>query len=156
MPVTRRGTKIPKLAIARDAGVKAGVLAGATYPQQSYKDAQTGKMVPDKRAGMPVAVVARGNEYGNGRTPPRPFMQTTIAAHKAEWSKGLVTLLTNGEPLARALATIGQVMMEDIQTTIQSWPADNAEDWAAHKGFNHGLQYTSVLLRSIKFETTGI
>lgn len=156
MPVQRRGTKIPPIDAARKAGVKAGILAGATYPEQTYRDALTGEDVPDKRAGMPVAVIARANNYGNGRTPPRPFMDQTIVANKAAWSKGLVSLIAGGTPLKEALATIGQVMMEDIQTTIQDWPADNSPEWADHKGYNHGLHYTSVLLRSVKFETWGV
>lgn len=158
MTVTRRGTKIPDY--PKSIGVKAGVLAGATYPESEYKDAQTGEMVPDARAGMSVASIARALSYGPVVNPrmkvPRPFMDQTIAAHKAEWTNALVTFLHAGMPLAHALAEVGQVMEEDIKDTIQSWPADNAEDWAAHKGFNHGLEYTFTLLRAVKFEVTGL
>ncbi len=152
MPVRRRGLKMP---VTHSAGVKAGILAGATYPQQSYKDAQTGEMVPDKRAGMPVAVIAAAHNYGTSKVPPRPFMDQTIAAKKKEWSTGVVTLIKGGASVATALVTVGQVMMEDIQNTIQTWPADNSKEWAEHKGFNHGLIYTHVLLRSVKFNVWG-
>jgi hypothetical protein len=152
MSVTRRGLKLPKLDIAQNAGVKAGILADATYPEQEYKDAETGEMVPDKRAGMPVAVIAAAHNYGTSKVPKRPFMTNAIAANKKTWAKGLSTLLVRGTPLEQALATIGQIMQEDIQQSIQDWPADNSAEWAAHKGFDHGLNYTSVMLRSVKFQ----
>lgn len=153
MSVKRRGLKLPPA--PKSAGVKAGILAGTTYPEQSYKDAVTGKMVPDKRAGLPVAMFAAANNYGTSKAPPRPFMDETIAQQKKAWSSGLVKLLQGGAPIAGALATIGQVMAEDITNTIQDWPADNNEKWAAHKGFNHGLIYTHVLVRSVKFNVWG-
>jgi hypothetical protein len=152
MTVKRRGLKMP---VVKSQGVKAGILAGATYPEQSYKDAKTGKMVPDKRAGKPVAMYAAALNYGTSKLPSRPFMGQTIRQQKKAWSSGLVKLLQDGVPLADALATIGQIMQEDIQDTIQSWPADNSEKWAAHKGFNHGLIYTHVLVRSVKFNVMG-
>ena len=132
--------------------VKAGVLEAATYPDEPYTDARTGKQHPDPRAGMHVATIAAALEYGNGQNHPRPFMQQTIAAQRVEWAQKLVKLLMGGMPSAQALMTVGQVMKEDIQQTITDWPADNSPEWAAVKGFSHGLIWTSHLLKSIESE----
>lgn len=129
--------------------VKAGVLSGATYPQQTYTDHRTGKQVRDARGGMPVAAVAQALEYGHGQNHPRPFMQSTYAAQNRKWSRGLVSLIKAGAAADTALRTIGLRMAEDIQQTIRDWPADNSEDWAAVKGFSHGLIQTNVLTNSI-------
>jgi hypothetical protein len=152
MTVTRRGLKLPESLDYQSMGVKAGVLENATYPPLMVRNAKTGKDFPDPRAGMHVATIAASLEYGTSKAPARPFMQTTVAAHRQEWVDGVVTLLTNGMSLSEAFMTIGQVMKEDIQHTINSWPADNKEDWAEVKGFNKGLIWTSHLLKSIESE----
>jgi hypothetical protein len=103
---------------------------------------------------MPVAVIAHALHYGNGQNHPRPFIAQAVASHKKEWAAAVVTLLKAGEPIDKALATVGQVMQEDIEQEISSWPADNSKEWAAHKGFNAGLRYTRTLLHSIKSQVT--
>jgi hypothetical protein len=132
--------------------VKAGILAAATYPHDVIRNAQTGAEKPDPRGGMHVATIAAALEYGNGQNHPRPFMQSTVAQQRDAWTDGIVRLARSGMPFAEALATIGQVMAEDIQTTIADWPADNSEEWAAFKGFSHGLIFTNHLLKSVSFE----
>lgn len=154
MSVSRRGLRMPpQLADQLKPGsVKAGVLAGATYPADTLTDARTGKQVPDPRAGMPVAVIAAALEYGTNQNHPRPFMQNTVMRHGKQWSAALVALLKQGQGAQAALQTVGQVMKEDIQTTVVEWPADNSDAWAAFKGFNHGLIQTGHLSRSIESE----
>ena len=136
----------------KSASIKAGVLEAATYPNEPITDPKTGKSRPDPRAGMHVATIAAALEYGHGQNHPRPFMQQTVADHRNEWAKALVTLLMQGVPTTQALMTVGQVMKEDIRQTITDWPADNSEAWAAVKGFNKGLVWTSHLLNSIEAE----
>jgi len=152
MTVTRRGLKLPESLDYQSMGVKAGVLENATYPPLMVRNAKTGAEFPDPRAGMHVATIAAALEYGTSKAPARPFMQTTVAQHKDEWVDGMVKLLTSGMPLVEALMTIGQVMKEDIQQTINSWPADNSKEWAEVKGFSKGLIWTSHLLKSIESE----
>jgi hypothetical protein len=148
MSVTRRGTSaIPDY---ESLAVKAGILENATYPAQTLKNAATGATMEDPRAGMHVATIAAALEYGGGQNHPRPFMQNTVAREKAAWAEGVVKLVRGGMPVKDALATIGQVMKEDIQETIRDWPADNTEEWAAFKGFNHGLEHTFHLLNSVE------
>lgn len=129
--------------------VKAGVLAGATYPETTYTDQRTGRQVRDARGGMPVAAIAQALEFGHGQNHPRPFMQSTFATNGKGWARGLTTLLKAGAEPLTAMRTIGVRMAEDIQQTIRDWPADNSEDWAAVKAFNHGLVFTGHLTNSI-------
>jgi len=158
MSVTRRGLKMP--AAPDSLSVEAGILANATYPAQKIIDHARGVEVDDARAGMHVATIAAALEYGTGQNHPRPFMQTTVLREKEKWVEGILKLLTRGsgaDPMnlfpvnpKQALATIGQVMKEDIQATINAWPADNSDKWAAFKGFNKGLTFTSHLLNSVE------
>jgi len=149
MTVTRRGLRMPDRDMS-SAVVKAGVLAGATYPADMIRDARTGREYPDPRAGMPVAAIAAALEYGQGQNHPRPFMQQTVAERRKEWTDAAVTLYKAGHSPEQIAGTIGQVMKEDIKKTITDWPADNSPEWAATKGFNHGLIQTSHLLNSIE------
>lgn len=149
--VVRRGLKLPaslRKQMVR-AAVKAGVLEGATYPQDTYTDHRTGAQVPDARGGMAVAAIAQALEYGHGQNRPRPFLQTTFAAQATAWAQALIALLKAGAGADAALRTVGLRMGEDIQQTIRDWPADNSEEWAAVKGFNHGLIQTGHLTNSI-------
>ena len=151
MSVTRRGLKLPTRKW-EDMSVKAGVLENATYPAETITDAKTGKSRSDPRAGMHVATIAAALEYGAGQNHPRPFMQQTYAQQNKAWAKAVVTLIVQGQNVDAALMTVGQVMKEDIQMTINDWPADNSPRWAESKGFNHGLIQTSHLLKSIESE----
>lgn len=149
--VARRGVKIPEDLREQfvPGMVKAGVLAGATYPKDTYTDHRTGAQVTDARGGMPVAAIGQALEFGHGQNHPRPFMQSTYAAQQKTWARYLTTLIRAGAAADTALRTVGLRMTEDIQQTIRDWPADNSEDWAAVKGFNHGLIQTNVLTNSI-------
>jgi len=157
MSVSRRGVRMPAFAkrLFKTGTVKAGVLSGATYPADMLTDARTGEQMPDKREGMPVASIAMALEYGHGQNHPRPFMQNSVANHGPEWAEALRTLVKGGDGADEALLTVGQVMKEDIQETIRSWPQDNAKSWADFKGFSHGLIFTGHLLNSIASEIEG-
>lgn len=149
--VARRGVKIPDDLREQfvPGMVKAGVLAGATYPHDTYTDHRTGKQVVDRRGGMPVAVIAQALEFGHGQNHPRPFMQSTYATQNKTWARALTRMIRDGAAADTALRTVGLRMAEDIQQTIRDWPADNSEEWAAVKAFNHGLVHTNVLTNSI-------
>ena len=152
MSVTRRGLTLPKDRY-RSMSVKAGVLAGATYPDESGKKLADGTILKkDPRAGLPVAMIAMALNYGTSKVPPRPFMEKTIADRSAEWIKGLTVMMTMGYDAEVAMGQIGQAMKDDIKTTISEWPADNSDAWVAKKGFSHGLIWTSHLLNSIESE----
>lgn len=152
MSVTRKGLDRSVFGRYKTLEVKAGILADATYPADVLTDARTGEKVPDRREGMKVATIAAALNYGFGKVPPRPFMNVTVAREKATWAKAVVTLVMQSRDPVRTLLTVGQVMKEDIQTTISEWPTDNSVDWAAFKGFNKGLILTSHLLKSVDSE----
>lgn len=149
--VSRTGVKLPEHMREQfvPGSVKAGVLAGATYPQDTYTDQRTGAQVVDRRGGMPVAAIAQALEFGHGQNHPRPFMQSTTAAQGRKWARDLTSMLKAGAAADTALRTVGVRMAEDIQQTIRDWPADNSRDWAAVKGFSHGLIFTGHLTNSI-------
>ena len=152
MSVTRKST--PAKRKFERMSVKAGVLAGSTYPTDDHKNAKTGKRVFDTRAEMPTAVIAAALEYGTHQRVARPFMHLTVAEQQKAWVCALRTLLKSGVSVPGAFAAVGQIMQEDIQHTISTWPGDNSSAWSAVKGFNHGLILTSHLLKSIAFETS--
>lgn len=149
--VRRSGVKLPDTMREQfqPGSVKAGVLAGATYPEDTYTDKRTGAQVRDARAGMPVAAIAQALEFGHGQNHPRPFMQSTFATNNKAWARGLTQMLKAGAAADTALRTVGVRMAEDIQQTVRDWPADNSEDWAAIKGFSKGLIFTGHLTNSI-------
>lgn len=149
--VARRGVKIPDDLREQfvPGSVKAGVLAGATYPMDTYTDHRTGAQVVDARGGMPVAAIAQALEFGHGQNHPRPFMQSTYAAQNRRWARDLTSMIRAGAAADTALRTVGTRMAEDIQQTIRDWPADNSPDWAAVKGFSKGLLFTGHLTNSI-------
>lgn len=150
--VERRGLVLDKRKW-ESASVKAGVLAGATYPEETITPADGGKPYPDPRAGMPVAVIAAALHYGSGtQRIARPFISQTVAEKKADWTRGLTTLLHSGASVEQALGMAGQAMKDAIKETVDTWPDDNSEKWKAVKGFGHGLLFTSHLLNSIDFE----
>lgn len=154
MSVTRRGVDSGIFKRYTSLEVKAGVLAGATYPADMLTDARTGAQKPDPRAGMPVAVIAAALHYGTRQNHPRPFLAQAVAKHRGEWARSFVKLAGAGVDPHQAAATVGQTMKEDIQDEIQAWPADNSDEWAAFKGFNHGLILTGHLTNSIESEVS--
>lgn len=152
MSVSRRGIDKSLFSKYKTLEIKAGILSGATYPADTLTDARTGAQKPDPRAGMPVAVIAKALHYGNGQNHPRPFISQATAKHRKQWAAALVKLAASGVPPVSAAQTVGQIMKEDIQDEIQAWPADNSPEWAAYKGFNHGLVLTGHLTRSVDSE----
>lgn len=149
--VRRSGIKLPDTMREqfKPGSVKAGVLAGATYPEDTYTNHKTGEQARDARAGLPVAAIAQALELGHGQNHPRPFMQSTFATENKRWARNLTDILKAGAAADTALRTVGVRMAEDLQQTIRDWPADNSPDWAAVKGFNAGLRMTGHLTNSI-------
>lgn len=158
MSVSRRGVRISAniRQLFKTGSVRAGVLAGATYPADILTNAKTGEQIADPRAGMPVASIAMALEYGHGQAIPRPFMQTAVTKHGKQWTALLVASVKAGDSTSDALLLTGHIMAEDITNTILDWPDDNSEQWAEFKGFNHGLMLTGHLSRSINSAMDGV
>lgn len=96
-----------KLAGMDEFSVKAGVLAGATYPD----------------TGVKVAKIARMQEFGTSKIPPRPFLRNTVAREGGEWQRALkkeVNLYLAGKQSLDAVTTrVGNRMVSDIKKTIK-------------------------------------
>ncbi len=105
---------------------------------------------------IPIAQVAFWNEFGTKTMHPRPFMRNTIAKHSGEWGDNLaVALKTNQFYANSALRVMGEVIKDQIQTTINEWPADNAPLTIAIKGFNKGLVDSGQMRDSVGYQVTG-
>ena len=91
-----------------DEGVNVG-----WFEDQTYED------------GLPVAKVARWNEFGTkAGIPERPFMRRTKMEHEKEWIELLKTLVQReldkekGTNIDKALQKFGEIVKGDIQETI--------------------------------------
>jgi len=92
--IAKKLTKATKLSV--------GFMADATYPD-----------------GTSVAMVAALDEYGHGKTPPRPFFRTMIAKESGEWGDLLAAALkaTDGD-VKKALGQLGAVIVGQLQQSI--------------------------------------
>jgi len=121
--------------------LRVGFLEDADYPADT------------KGKSLKVAQVAFWNEFGTVRAPARPFMRQTIAKESPYWGSDLAgALKAVAYDARRALLILGSAIKDQIQTTIQRWPADNAKSTADRKGFNHGLVDTEHMQRSVDYE----
>lgn len=89
--------------------VKVGILGGATYSGEEGTE-----------VGESVAYVAIKNEFGHGRTPPRPFFRSTIEAKRNDWARDVGRFIKAGLTIDGALNSVGQNMTMDIVSTIKT------------------------------------
>lgn len=107
----------------------------------------------DKYTG-PVAQVAVWNEFGTKKTPPRPFMRSTVAKKSPRWGNGLaVALKKTGYNSGEALSILGSVIVGQIQQTIDEWKdPPNAQLTVDLKGFNKPLLDSGRMRAAVAFE----
>ena len=106
-----------------------------------------GEKYPD---GKSVAEVAAFNEFGGGKTPPRPFMRTLVRNHRKIWRKILRDELAKNEDAHISLATLAKYMVEDMKDYIKIWTyPPNAPSTIAKKGFNDPLVDTGRMMNSV-------
>ena len=121
--------------------IKAGVLKGAG----SYK-------------GVPIAQVAKWNEYGtkNGHIPSRPFLAIATDESKGWPSdvKSQIGGINSSADVNEALKTIGETMKKDIKNLFgdRSKLRPNAPSTIAKKGFDAPLIDTGKLQEVIDYE----
>lgn len=128
--------------IARSMGggaVKVGFMGNATYPD-----------------GTPVAAVAFWNEYGNGKSPPRPFFRGMIAKESPTWGPKMANLAKatnyNGP---QVLGLMGEDVKGALQQSINDFSTPgNAASTIAAKGFDKPLIETSHMINSTTYEVT--
>jgi len=129
--------------------LQVGVFAGERYtPRHPIRGT--------KRKPLHVAQVAFWNEYGTKRTPPRPFLSTSVAAYKSDWAKQFAGILRQADyNTVLALTRLGYLMKQDIEQVIQEWSdPPNAKRTVAIKGFNKPLIDDGTLQRAIDFQLT--
>lgn len=110
--------------------------------------------------GTSVIDVAAFNEYGNSRTPPRPFMLQAWEARESELENactGALTLVSNGSYTAEQAANlVGAVWVGVIQQEIRDGDfAPNAPMTIQRKGSSHPLIDTGHMWQSIHYEVKG-
>lgn len=106
-----------------------------------------GEKYPD---GTQVAAVAAHNEFGGGKTPPRPFMRTCIERRRNKWRKVVRDNLAKELDVHITLAELADVMVEDIKDYISIWTnPPNAPSTIAKKGFNDPLVDTGRMMNSV-------
>ena len=112
--------------------------------------------------GLPVAKVARWNEFGTkAGIPQRPFMRKTIMRHEKEWIETLRTVIQReidkkkGTNIDGALAQFGEEVKGDIQSTIlEGGFVANSPATIRRKGAGKPpLVDTGVMLSSIQART---
>lgn len=88
--------------VTKAATVEIGFPEGATYAD-----------------GTSVPMVAALNEFGHGKTPPRPFFRTMISAKSGEWPSQIADDLKNNDYDAfKSLGHIGQIVANQLQQSI--------------------------------------
>ncbi len=127
--------------------IRAGILAGATYPD-------TGKSVAE------IAII---QEYGApaANIPPRPFLKNTVGARQGAWARclsdNLSAYIRGRISLDDVGKKVGVLMQSDIIGTINnSVPPPNAPAVARRKEKRgmapRTLIDSGVLLDSVSFE----
>lgn len=110
--------------------------------------------------GTPVAAVARWMNNGNSRlgASPRHFMEKTIEANKAEWSRlaglGVKAVAVGTRTPYQVMDALGQLAAGELRATIASYPSypdgDPVLKARKRKGRNttHELVDTSLMVSS--------
>ena len=106
--------------------------------------------------GTPVAYVAAIHEYGAPEVgiPPRPFLRTTVAEKRKEWTgqmrDGVAAVMHGAASVEQSLEMIGMGAAGDVKktiSTVSSPPLKQAT--IARKGHAKPLVETGLLLQSI-------
>lgn len=118
--------------------LRIGILEGATYMGDT-----------DVPAGTPVASIAVKHEYGDGKTPPRPFLGPTADAKRAEWIKIFKAMLkgrvANGK-VDEAFEVVGQTAAADVTATIETMTTPELAPYTVEKKRERGRSDPEKLL----------
>lgn len=88
--------------LSKAATLRVGFLQGSSYPD-----------------GTSVPMVAALNEFGHGKTPPRPFFRNMVAAKSPGWPAAIAPLLKkNGYDAKRTLELMGEGIKGQLQQSI--------------------------------------
>lgn len=92
--------------VTNAAVVSVGFLSDAKYPDNKTH----------------VAMVAALNEFGHGKTPPRPFFRSMIQKNSGEWPELISDALTRNKfDAKKTLAQTGEVIRVQLQQSISDF-----------------------------------
>jgi hypothetical protein len=99
-------------------------------------------------------MVAAVNEFGNAKTPPRPFFRGMIQDKSGEWPDAVANLLVDHDYDAKAaLELTGQAIKGQLQEAIQEFSGvPLSPKTIARKGFSKELIDTSHMLKSVDYD----
>lgn len=103
-------------------------------------------------SGVQVAAVARYNEFGTSRIPPRPFFRSAVKQNRNKWSKFLARELSKNLGARISLQKLGEMMRSDVImsiTRLQDPP--NSPKTIKRKKSSKPLIDTGTLRRSVQF-----
>jgi len=111
--------------------------------------------------GVPVAQVARWNEYGAGRVPARPFMRPVLHGQKQTILENLKfqyqKAIRNNQNTVKVLNLIGEDVKYRIQWQIMATTTPpNAPSTIRAKGFNKPLYDTGFMFNSVAYQVEEI
>lgn len=103
-------------------------------------------------SGIQVAAVARYNEFGTSKVPPRPFFRNAIKQNKNKWSKFLARELSKNIGAKDALKKLGEMMRSDIVMSITRLKdPPNSPKTIKRKKSSNPLINTGTLRRSVQY-----
>lgn len=102
---------------------------------------------------LPVATVAYWNNFGTKRAGARPFFTNMITENSPQWGANLAAILIETKYNSQlALRHMGILINDQLVSSMNDWPADNAPLTVAIKGFNKGLVDKGIMLRSTDYQ----
>lgn len=105
-----------------------------------------------------MAQIAKWNEEGTEKIPPRPFMRVgLLEAFKLGYNKdsfqAMATAVANGESPLRILRVSAEPFKDSLRKVMQDWSdPGNAQLTIQLKGFDNPLIETSELMSNVNYK----
>ena len=123
--------------VTKPANLSVGFLEDATYPD-----------------GKRVAMVAAIQDFGGGKSPPRPFFRSMVADKSPQWGDAIASLLqSNDYDATKTMGQMGAGIKGQLQQSIVDFNGvPLSPKTIAAKGFDKQLVDTSVMLNAVDFK----
>jgi hypothetical protein len=135
--------KLKKNLIKDDVELRIGFFEGSRYGPENDN--------------LPVAQVAKWNNEGTEKAPPRAFMKDWADTLKTNMYKSYLndavkSIYEGSSTYSAQYQILGPVFREDLQETIERWTTPpNAPLTIELKGFNNPLIDTETMLNSVSW-----
>lgn len=155
-----RSRSADKLLKGLDALNKVGPYKKGTRPSalRKYRKARKEKAVTfvgpaSPQIILPVATVAFWNNFGTKRGKARPFFTNMIEKNSSSWGTDMAAIMVEVKYDAKlTLRHMGELIKDQLENSINDWPADNAPLTVEIKGFNKGLIDKAIMLNRVGFQ----